>query len=154
MIEITGDIWTVESDWICIPTNGEYKSDGKAIMGAGLARQARERIPNCDITLGYWLRKYGNHTFPIGVYTAQKRRMVMSFPTKNAWRDPSPLCLIEQSCRELRTMWEMIRQRTNIKTEISIPHIGCGLGGASWQEIKPIAEKYFNDPSFKIINHG
>jgi len=155
MIEITGDIWEIESDWICIPTNAEYKMDGKAVMGAGLARQAREKIPNCDSILGHWLRKHGNHVVPIGVHhVTQRRQVVLAFPTKMAWRDPSPLGLIQQSCNELRVLWQAVLQSKGIRTKVSLPRIGCGLGGASWEEIKPIAERHFNDPSFQIINYA
>ena len=46
MKEITGDIWDYhkQGHWIVITTNGTVKSNGEAVMGRGIALQARAKF--------------------------------------------------------------------------------------------------------------
>ena len=60
MKKVVGNVWDVihEYDVFCIPTNGYVKkSDGKAVMGAGVAKEAKNAIEGIDETLGELLSK-------------------------------------------------------------------------------------------------
>ena len=48
MKEIKSDIWKVKADWICVTTNGKIRADGRAVMGAGIAKDAKIRFPDID----------------------------------------------------------------------------------------------------------
>src|SRR3990167_5974984 len=67
MLEIFGDIWKIWDtgyyDAIVITTNGYIKQDGRAVMGRGIAKEARDKFPNLDARLGSKLKIYGNHVF-------------------------------------------------------------------------------------------
>lgn len=61
MKAIVGDLWAVEADFRSIPTNGDVNSKGSAIMGTGVALQARKRFPWVVEELGGALFHWGNN---------------------------------------------------------------------------------------------
>jgi ribA/ribD-fused uncharacterized protein len=131
--EVKGDIWTLwEKDYeaICITTNGVVKADGTAVMGKGIALQAKERFSSIDKTLGTALKQRGNH---VHCLCRKDGKYVLSFPTKNNWRDKSDIELIKQSCTELIKKMDEV----GIKTCI-LPRPGCGNGGLKWEEVKKV----------------
>jgi len=139
MLERTGDLWTLDADARCITTNGITRpSDGAAVMGKGCALEAHHRFPGVANYLGLMLHDYGNHVHqlcqvpkrPMGSGTW----MLLSFPTKNHWRDKSDLDLIRQSCVELM---EIADTEPTWKT-ILLPRPGCGAGHLDWDiEVRP-----------------
>jgi len=139
MKEIIGDLWTFENK--CITTNGMLTKQGLAIMGKGIALEARLRHPDLPYILGQLIKEKGNHVYflKIGYF---------SFPTKNDWKNNSSLELIERSCIELIDLvndpWYQI-------TEVVLPKPGCGNGGLDWKVVKPILEKYLDD-RFSVIS--
>lgn len=61
MREIEQNIFSIEdADAICITTNGFVKRSGAAVMGAGVAKQAKERWRWIDYTLGETIELLGN----------------------------------------------------------------------------------------------
>ena len=65
MKELIQDIWEVKCDFLCITTNGIVKKDGRLVMGAGIAKEARDRCVdiNLDLYLGSLVTEHGNHVF-------------------------------------------------------------------------------------------
>jgi hypothetical protein len=61
MKEIFGDLWEVHSDALIITTNGFVKNNGRAVMGRGCAREARDKYKDLDLILGEKIKKGGNH---------------------------------------------------------------------------------------------
>ena len=132
-IEVCNPYFTFnDGDVICVTTNGEIKKDGRAVMGAGNAKFARDNFPNVDLILAEFLTKYGNHVFILGKYQFNGKNVVLvSFPTKNSWRDKSDLNLIEQSSRELLGL------ANHFKLEkIYLPAPGCSNGQLKWSDVK------------------
>ena len=62
---------------------------------------------------------------------------IINVATKNHWRDKSKITDIESSIIEITDL--IVKH--NI-TSVSIPALGCGLGGLDWDIVKPIMEKY------------
>ena len=54
MIEIAGDFWDHAQDYdvLVVPTNGVLTKDNKLVMGAGLARQFRDKYSGIDSYFG------------------------------------------------------------------------------------------------------
>ncbi len=52
MLELQEDFWNTAADYRCITTNGALRANGHAIMGAGIAAQARARYPDTEGVLG------------------------------------------------------------------------------------------------------
>ena len=128
------DIWSLadRADAICITTNGLTKANGEAVMGKGIALQARQRFPGIDRVLGDHLRYNGNIPGIIKVNPT-----IVSFPTKNDWRDKSDLDLIEKSAKFFAAMIEKHGWH-----KVVMPKPGCANGGLRWPQVEPIIDRW------------
>lgn len=141
MKEISGDIFklmeTGEFDAFCVTTNGIVKKDGKAVMGAGIALDCRERFPGVDERLAHVLKLNGNNVYHLGSYEHGK---ILSFPTKNHWRDNSDIELIKRSCIQLQALIDKHGYK-----KVLLPRPGCSNGKLSWDYVKKNIENLLSD---------
>lgn len=151
MREVIGNIWEVEGDWLIIPTNGSVKKDGTAVMGRGLALQAKQRFPGIEKSLGKGLSNAGNVLHVIR--KTEKEPVLLSFPVKYDWKDEADLDLIRESARELRRYWlGTVIGTGNRPAKVLLPRVGCGNGRRKWGEVKPILEEELPDDSFVVVS--
>lgn len=154
MIEIIGDFWEVwrEYDIICIPTNGMVSSGGRAIMGKGIALQARKVFPKLDKSLGIKITSEGIKFCKIhSVEVRDTRNLVKNvdvyaFPTKIHWKNKSSLELIKTSTEELRELLEALP--SNVK--VLLPRPGCRAGKLNWENVKLILQDKLDDRVYVI----
>lgn len=139
MRELTGDLWEVEADARAITTNGFVKTNGRAVMGRGVAAQALQRFPDINWTLGRLIAANGNHVGMLG-WAGDLRSWLLSFPVKHHWRQMADLALIERSAREL--IWVADECKFNT---VVLPRPGCGNGGLRWEDVKPVIEPLLDD---------
>ncbi len=146
MQEIIGNIWDYhdKGHWIVITTNGNTNINGDAVMGKGIAWQAKQRYPNLPKLLAEKINRWGNHT-----YLFRSPISLITFPTKEDWKLPSSLSLIAQSAFELMIMWE----DDHFVNTIYLVRPGCGAGELDWKDVKPILEKYLDD-RFVVVERG
>jgi O-acetyl-ADP-ribose deacetylase (regulator of RNase III) len=140
VMEINADLWETEADARCVTTNGVVKSGGRLVMGAGVAKQARDRYPGIDKRLGDLVKLFGNtpHYLPdIGV---------MSFPTKHNWRDESDPALIAASAKAA----VLLANAHGLK-RIVLTRPGCGLGRLDWREVRELLLPILDD-RFIVVN--
>ena len=139
MREVEGDIWNFhkKGHWIVIPTNGTVKKDGSAVMGRGVALQAKQRNPNHPFELGRRIRRYGLHVYPMS-YRA------IAFPVKYKWQENASLDLIQRSCIELVYFMDC-ETLMDVTPPIYMVRPGCGNGRLNWKDVKPFLEKYLDD---------
>ncbi len=120
------------------------------IMGRGIALQFRKEFPEnykvyqaaCNQKevqpgkmLIYDLHRFGTPRF------------IINFPTKRHWKNKS---LIEDIQTGLIALVEDVR-RLGIQS-IAIPPLGCGLGGLSWDEVRPLIEQAFHAlPEVRVL---
>lgn len=158
MKELYCDIWVVHKSYgiCCVTTNGFVRHDGKAVMGRGVALQARERFPGIDARLGAQLSDptLGNHVQYIG-------ERLLAFPVKGTWgtstidnvvphqrRNYPPgkvvpgwalmasIDIIQRSLVELGILTLMYKWDA-----VYLPRPGCGAGGLDWEtQVRPICE--------------
>lgn len=136
-MKISSDnIWDAHGKgaWACITTNGIIKKDGMAVMGAGIAKQAASRYPDLPIKLADNLKRYGNRVF---VYPSMK---LITFPTKNNWRDNSDIELIKISCIQLVEV--MVKFKID---NLWLPRPGCNNGKLEWEDVRKIIEPLLNN---------
>lgn len=160
MININGNIFDfIKTGYsVCIPTNGIVKSNGNAVMGAGLALSFAQKYNNLPKRLGGFLTKYKNNKpYILGAvnndsFFIPKKEdfnnccLIFSFPTKNHYKNDSDLFLIENSCIEL------VRYCNDFNlNNIYLPKPGIGLGKLNYSDVEPILSKYL-DNRFYIIN--
>ena len=140
MREIVGDLWMhLGSAVVAITTGGGVDRKGQAVMLRGTARQARQLDPALPQRLGQLLVAKGNHVHELG-------GGLVSFPVEEGPFQVPDLSLIERSCRELVALasdrgWG----------RVVIPRPGCGGGGLSWSEVKPVLVRHF-DHRFLVIS--
>jgi len=140
-----------EVDAICITTNVTTKRNGKAVMGAGIAKDAKSRFHGIDEDLGKIIREKGsavrpirNETFHIGKIT--KEIPIICFPVKFEWWEQADVKLIESSIKKLI---ELVNEMGWKK--VILPRPGVGSGKLDWERsVKPILEQYL-DERFLVI---
>ena len=139
MKEIKGNIWDFweKGHWIVIPTNGSVKKNGEAVMGRGLALQAKEKIPELSKELGERLKEYGNFVFVFSKFR------IITFPVKHFWFEKADSGFIEKSCLELKEIFRYNLSR--IPLPLYLPRVGCGNGKLNWEDVKPILERHLDD---------
>lgn len=157
MKQIVGNIFDIlDADAICVTTCGVTKSNGDLVMGAGIAKQFRDRYQTTNYgslanNLGILVKTEGNHVY-VGCWQETKLDgpiAIVSFPTKEHFKNDSQLWLIKQSARELV-------QLADAKgwNKIVLPRPGCGLGLLDWEkDVKPLIEAELDD-RFYIITPG
>lgn len=155
MIEVVGDLFGFPANARCITTNGAIRKDGAAVMGRGVAEQAKALFPGIEYILGGILEKHGNHVsaiYHVGIYPLVQPRglrcSLLSFPVKDHWRDRARFDLIRRSALELVEMtndsgWEVV----------ALPRPGCGNGGRRWGDVQALIEDILDD-RFVIVERS
>jgi O-acetyl-ADP-ribose deacetylase (regulator of RNase III) len=69
-----------------------------------------------------------------------KPNYIINFPTKDHWRSASKTDFIRDGLVDLILQVKKLRIRS-----IAIPPLGCGNGGLSWREVRPMIEAAFAD---------
>lgn len=166
MKEIKKDLFACigdkDVDAICITTNGNYTVGGLACMGGGCAGEAARRWPEVPKRLGKLLKQFrnnipfvigavdekGNHLVlnPEMIQNRQFKCLVFSFPTINNLGSASNLQLIKQSASIMADYATQFKLKS-----IILPRPGVGIGGLSWEEVKPEIEKILDD-RFVIVS--
>lgn len=108
------------------------------VMGKGLALQFKQRFPaNFEAYAAACRRgevKIGAmFVFATGV---PPPRFIFNFPTKRHWRAPSQIEYVRDG---LVALVKELRARS-IRS-VAIPPLGCGNGGLSWEDVKPLIER-------------
>lgn len=109
------------------------------VMGKGIAEAFKKEYPdnykrykkaveNGEVQIGKLLV---NHEYQT------RKRIIINFPTKKHWRQPSRMEYIEAG---LKSLVEII-QNEKISS-VAIPPLGCGNGKLNWDQVKPLLESY------------
>lgn len=141
MQEISGNIWELNCRYRVITTNGVISSTGKAIMGKGIALQARDRYPYVDVILGKLINAHGNHVYFLN-------DNLISFPTKHHWREKSDIELIKRSAIELVAL---LKPKLGWDDKVSLPPVGCGNGRLIWKDVKRVIAPILDDHYYIVI---
>lgn len=122
------------------------------VMGAGLAREFKARFPAnyeaykqaCSAGEMRPGRVLLHAEGPLSV-----PEWVVNFPTKNHWQAPSKIEYIHEGLRDLAAA-----VGANGIASVSMPWIGCGLGGLSWhRDVAPMVEEVLGGASVRVVVH-
>ena|ERR1035437_6654585 len=142
MLEIKGNLWDYHNPHpVVITTNGNVKLSG-AVMGKGIAFEAKNRFPGLPKMLAQHLKRSGNIVKFFPEYN------LFTFPTKNNWWENSDLELITESCDSLL---HICNHPLKTWTKIYMVRPGCDNGKLQWKTVKPVLEHYFDD-RFIVVN--
>ncbi len=135
-----GNILNDKSHAIVIPVNTI------GVAGAGLARQWAIRYPKEEYIYSTACRK---KQLTVGailpVSSSVDGHIFLCFPTKIVPQMSSDLAWIEGGLSALK---RCISAR-QIKS-VAIPALGCGLGGLSWEKVKPLIESHLGKLSIRV----
>lgn len=149
MIEYrSGDIWKSGANTIVIPVNCV------GVMGAGLAKQAKDRYAHTQM-FSHYQNMCQTKELKLGFYPMfwlDTMPFLCLFPTKHHYSEKSDLIKIYQTLILLRRQMERLRPETQV---IAIPQLGCGLGGLKWDVVRTAIEEVLRDmPHHQILVYG
>lgn len=135
------NLWDFDSNeyYRVITTNGNVKKNGEAVMGKGIALQAALKYPELPCLLADHLKKFGNE-----VYLFENLK-IMTFPTKENWKEKSTYELIAKSCDALMVLYNI----HNIG-KIVMPKVGCSNGGLEWSKVRQLLYRKFDGKTIDI----
>ena len=104
------------------------------VSGAGLAKEFKKRYPDMHREYAQACREKRMPEILIS-WTHPHDHMVLCFVTKEHWREPSVLALIEEGLLQFSSS-RWIKDGTI--TSIAFPALGCGNGGLDWNDVRPL----------------
>lgn len=138
MIEAKGNIFDFkDADAWCYTSNGVINVKGENVMGAGNAKAFRDRFEDLALSVGRHLKANGN---VVGIVRSISKPVILNFPTKNHWKDPSDLGLVEQSAKDLVTI---ANKRGWKKVCLCYPAIG--KGGRAIEDVRKVISPILDD---------
>jgi len=132
--ETTGNLFEAKSEALVNAVNCV------GVMGKGIALQFKERFPNNNkVYVDACKRKELEPGKLLAVWDENMhlgKKLIINFPTKIHWRNPSKYEYIEKGLVALR---DLLITR-DIKS-VAIPPLGSGNGGLDWQKVRPMIEQ-------------
>ena len=119
------------------------------VMGKGIALQFKNAYP-INFTKYVEACRSGELTTGKLLIIREKNsrvqeKIIINFPTKQHWRNPSKYEYITKGLKELA----QAINKYSIKS-IAIPPLGCGNGGLHWDIVKPMIENALRDSEATI----
>lgn len=162
MREAEGDIWEQRADVVVITTNGSFTVAGEAIMGRGVALQAKLRYPGLPRILGSHINQNGNvpaelirvspllghgeaSSDPGPFSTSPRQFRIWSWPVKHRWKEMADVRLINSGAYRLLAMADRLEEELRRIPTIVVPRPGCGNGGLLWTEVRSYIEPVLDD---------
>jgi hypothetical protein len=148
MREIQGNIWDYHTGYIpvVITTNCDINSQGNAIMGKGIALEAKKKFPKLPLFLAQHIKRFYDKVKFFPEYN------IFCLPTKEHYWENSNLLLIEEGILNLRSIVNWYNEFSeSMMKKVYLPRLGCGCGNLKWENVKPLIETYLDD-RFIVIN--
>lgn len=128
------DVVLVTTNSVVMHYNRPNSPNCELVMGAGSAREARERYPNLPHALGRLIALKGEHLGVYGVIIPPPvgvDPLVGAFQTKVHWKKPSELSVIEYSTFMLFGVAKKYRR-------VALPFPGINHGKLTRDEVLPL----------------
>ena len=106
------------------------------VMGKGIALAFKQRYPDMFVAYREMCEKNLLTVGKLMLWNAPDH-MVLLFPTKENWRNPSKTDYIERGLQRFVNTYA----EKNI-TSIAFPKLGCGNGELNWDDVRPVMERY------------
>lgn len=131
---LKADIFKSHADILVNPTNCV------GVMGKGLALEFKKRFPTNYAQYALACRRgiQPGEIFPV----TSESKIIINFMTKDHWKNPSNLEWIDAGLAKLATWYDTDEYR---KLCMSVPQLGCGLGGLLWEDVLTLMEKHLGE---------
>jgi O-acetyl-ADP-ribose deacetylase (regulator of RNase III) len=117
------------------------------VVGKGLAAEFKRHYP--EMFLPYQNICATGQLVPGKIWLwRSSNRWILNFPTKRHWRNPSKLEWIEAGLVKFVTEYSDLDI-----TEIAFPRLGCGNGGLSWDDVRPLMERHLMNLPINVYIH-
>lgn len=134
-------------DLFLITTNSFLKMNGALVMGAGIAKEARDKFPGLDLALGKQIK----HLSKYGVLISPKfpEAKLGAFQVKYNYKDNASLELIKYSTQILIAV---IDGMNLYDCDINLNYPGIGNGHLLKKDVKKIVDKLPNNVKLWELN--
>lgn len=127
-----GDMWTAYDDsQLFLVTTNSVVTDGKLVMGAGIALQAQQRFPGIERAFGQAIGS--REVYGLLVSPQWPERKLGAFQTKRHWREKATVAVIQNSVHCL-LVW--LREHPGVRVDLAYP--GIGHGGLAVEDVEPV----------------
>jgi O-acetyl-ADP-ribose deacetylase (regulator of RNase III) len=119
-------------------------------MGKGLAKEFARRYPSMEAA---YQRRCKEGKITIGslhVWSSGGDKIIINFPTKDHWKDPSEYEYVEKGLIKLATYLKGLDPKYK-NSVVGIPALGCGLGGLSWAKVRTMLIQHLSDVEMEIL---
>lgn len=133
-----GNMWDVfgNTGLFMITTNPVVRKDGAVVMGAGIAKQAKDRFPTLPYDMA-WARDPRNVGYQgvrsTGLINQYDRQWIGFFMVKDHWKSEARLDIIEDSITDLN-------EYAHHYDRIDLNFPGIGNGRLRREEVLPLLE--------------
>lgn len=117
----------------------------KGVMGRGIALKFKHNFP--AMFKDYEARCSKKEVQP-GIpylFKTDEGKLILNFPTKNDWKNPSRLHWIQTGLEEIKKNYK----EWGIES-LAIPPLGCGNGGLIWEEVRKMMVRILGDVAIPI----
>ena len=118
-----GNLWEFmdQADFICITTNATVTSQGKLVMGAGIAKQACKKMKGLDEDFGSQIRYKKDLRYKL--LFSEKYPKMIAFQVKFFYADDARYDLIDEATFELEAVAKANPDKIYY---LNYPGVGCG----------------------------
>ncbi len=127
-----GNMWSVFDgvDYFLITTNSTIKKDGSLVMGAGIAKEVKDRFPGIEYKAGKAVNSLCGSE---GIYGLILSSKIGLFQTKRHFKDNAILHIIETSSKMLE-----VHARSHPEYRYALNFPGIGLGRRKYEDVLPL----------------
>lgn len=135
----SGDIFASKAQALVNPVNCKGK------MGKGLALEFKRRYPRMFREYAELCRKGALKPGRVYFHPAPDAPAIVSFPTKDDWRNPSRIEWIAEGLQDLKRGMAAAGLES-----AAIPALGAGLGGLPWPDVRAVIATALGGAGFDI----
>ena len=115
------------------------------VMGAGLALAVKQRFPEASEVYIQHCKK-GLMKPGMVLFTSHNGFYFYFVATKNNWKNKSELSYVEKGITNLIASLKFDKLKA-----VSIPALGCGLGGLNWTTVLPILQAELTQSNLETV---
>jgi len=125
-----------ETDVFVITTNSYIRKDGCLVMGAGIARQVRDMLPDVPKQLGKLIQNANAANKVYGILLTEVtvgKSVIGAFQVKRFFKDNADLEIIKESAQQLSTH---ANKYPDLRFDLNYP--GIGMGRLYEKDVEPL----------------